>query len=80
MLHPPTELNNPVTMPLSIGQAGQKGKQTVVLILTVLQIVAPVGLFGAIGFAWVKSGPEYRIEFITRLCMTLSVPALIFTA
>lgn len=50
------------------------------LILTVLEIVAPVGLLGAIGFFWVKSGLEYRMEFITRLSMTLSVPALIFTA
>lgn len=51
-----------------------------VLILTVLEIVAPVGLLGAIGFLWVKTGHEYRMEFITRLSMTLSVPALIFTA
>ncbi len=50
------------------------------LILTVLQIVAPVGLLGAIGFVWVKTGHEYRMEFITRLSMTLSMPALIFTA
>lgn len=50
------------------------------LILTVLEIVAPVGLLGAIGFIWVKRGLEYRMEFITRLSMTLSVPALIFTA
>lgn len=50
------------------------------LILTVLQIVAPVGLLGAIGFVWVKSGLEYRMQFITRLCMSLSVPALVFTA
>jgi malate permease and related proteins len=56
------------------------GKQTVVLILTVLEIVAPVGLLGAIGYLWVKTGHEYRMEFITRLSMTLSVPALIFTA
>ena len=80
MLHPPSLLNNPDTMTLSTGQARQKGKQTVDLILTVLEIVAPVGLLGAIGFAWVQSGLEYRMEFITRLCMTLSVPALIFTA
>ena len=51
-----------------------------VLILTVLEIVAPVGLLGAIGYLWVKTGHEYRMEFITRLSMTLSVPALIFTA
>lgn len=50
------------------------------LILTVLQIVAPVGLLGLVGFVWVKLGHEYRMEFITRLSMTLSVPALIFTA
>lgn len=56
------------------------GKQTVVLILTVLEIVAPVGLLGAIGYLWVRTGHEYRMEFITRLSMTLSVPALIFTA
>jgi malate permease and related proteins len=58
----------------------ETGKQTVVLILTVLEIVAPVGLLGAIGYLWVKTGHEYRMEFITRLSMTLSVPALIFTA
>lgn len=50
------------------------------LLLTVLEIVAPVGLLGAIGFLWVRTGHEYRMEFITRLSMTLSVPALIFTA
>ena len=50
------------------------------LLLTVLEIVAPVGLLGAIGFIWVRTGHEYRMEFITRLSMTLSVPALIFTA
>jgi predicted permease len=50
------------------------------LVLTVLQIVAPVGLLALVGFFWVKAGFEYRIEFITRLCMTLSVPALVFTA
>ena len=50
------------------------------LILTVLQIVAPVFLLAAIGFAWVKVGWQYEIEFVTRLAMTISVPALIFVA
>lgn len=50
------------------------------LVLTVLEIVAPVGLLGLVGFVWVRAGFEYRMEFITRLCMTLSVPALVFTA
>jgi predicted permease len=50
------------------------------LVLTVLEIVAPVFLLAAVGFAWVKLGFEYRVEFVTRLAMTLSVPCLIFTA
>lgn len=50
------------------------------LILTVLEIVAPVGLLGLVGFLWVRAGFEYRMEFITRLCMTLSLPPLVFTA
>ncbi|WP_090212780.1 AEC family transporter [Litoreibacter janthinus] len=50
------------------------------LILTVLEIVAPVFILAAIGFTWVKLGFDYRIEFVTRLAMTLSVPCLIFAA
>ena len=50
------------------------------LFLTVLEIVTPVFLLAAIGFTWVKLGFEYRVEFVTRLAMTLSVPCLIFTA
>lgn len=50
------------------------------LILTVFQIVAPVFILAAIGFTWVKIGWSYEIEFVTRLAMTLSVPALIFVA
>lgn len=48
--------------------------------LTVLNITAPVFILAAIGFAWVKMGFEYRVEFVTRLAMTLSVPCLIFVA
>jgi|TARA_R110000850_G_scaffold39087_11_gene101726 predicted permease len=33
-----------------------------------------------IGFAWVKLGFEYRIQFVTQLAMTLSVPCLIFVS
>lgn len=51
-----------------------------IIILTVLEIVAPVFLLAAIGFTWVKLGFDYRIEFVTRLAMTLSVPCLIFVA
>lgn len=50
------------------------------LILTVLEIVAPVFILAAIGFTWVKFDFEYRIEFVTRLTMTISVPCLIFSA
>lgn len=50
------------------------------LALTVLNITAPVFLLGAVGFTWVKLGFEYRVEFVTRMAMTLAVPCLIFVA
>ena len=50
------------------------------LFLTVLEIVTPVFLLGAIGFVWVKLGFEYKVQFVTRLTMTLAVPCLIFTS
>lgn len=50
------------------------------VILTVLEIVAPVFLLATIGFTWVKLGFEYRIQFVTQLTMTLSIPCLIFTS
>lgn len=50
------------------------------VILTVLEIVAPVFFLASIGFIWVKLGYTYPIEFVTKMAMTLSVPALIFTA
>lgn len=50
------------------------------LALTVLEIVAPVFLLGGIGFAWVKLGFEYRIQFVTQLAMTMGVPCLIFVS
>lgn len=50
------------------------------LALTVMNITAPVFLLAAVGFVWVKLGYEYRVAFVTRLAMTLSVPCLIFVA
>ena len=50
------------------------------LITTVMQIVAPVCILAGIGYAWAKLGYESRMEFVTRLSMTLGVPCLIFTA
>ena len=48
--------------------------------LTVLEIVAPVFLLAAFGFLWVKLGFEYRVQFVTQMAMTLSVPCLIFVS
>jgi predicted permease len=45
-----------------------------------LEITAPVFVLAAIGYAWVRLGVEYKVDFVTRLAMTLSVPCLIFTA
>jgi predicted permease len=50
------------------------------LILNVLEIVAPVFLLAAVGFAWIKAGLEYPMEFVTNIIMTLSVPCLIFVS
>ncbi|MEM1234173.1 MAG: AEC family transporter [Pseudomonadota bacterium] len=50
------------------------------LALTVLEIVAPVFALAGIGFAWVKLGLDYPVQFVTRLAMTLGIPALIFVA
>jgi predicted permease len=50
------------------------------LLVTVLQIVAPVFLLALVGFIWVKQGYEYRVAFVTQLAMSLSVPCLIFVA
>ena len=50
------------------------------LLLTVFEIVAPVFLLSGIGFVWVKFGFEYRLQFVTRLAVTLAVPSLIFVA
>lgn len=49
-------------------------------ISTVMEIVAPVFLLAAIGFVWARRGLDFRLEFVTRLTMTLSVPCLIFVA
>ena len=50
------------------------------LTVTVLEIVAPVFLLAAVGFVWVKVGLEYRIQFVTRLAMSLALPCLIFVS
>ncbi|WP_071674445.1 AEC family transporter [Nioella nitratireducens] len=50
------------------------------LVLTVLEIVAPVFLLATAGFVWRKMGLDYPVAFVTRLAMTIAVPCLIFTA
>ena len=50
------------------------------LVLTVFEIVAPVFLLAGVGYAWVRLGFEYRLQFVTRFAMTLAVPSLIFVA
>ncbi len=65
---------------MSIAAAPKRQKQSVNLVLTVIETVAPVFLLAAVGFVWGKAGFEYRVEFVTRLAMTLSVPCLIFVA
>ena len=55
-------------------------KQSVNLFLTVLEVTAPVFLLASIGYIWVRLGFEYKIQFVTRLTMTLAVPALIFVS
>lgn len=50
------------------------------LALTVLEIVAPVFLLAGFGFAWIKFGFEYRLQFVTRLAVNVAVPCLIFVA
>jgi len=52
----------------------------VTLVLTVLEISAPVLFLAGIGFVWVRWGFAYDTAFVTRLSMTVAVPALIFTA
>ena len=65
---------------MSMRRGGAAEKQIVNLVLTVLEIVAPVFLLAAAGFAWTRLGHDYPTEFVTRLVMTLGVPCLIFTA
>ncbi|SES29443.1 hypothetical protein SAMN04490244_109129 [Tranquillimonas rosea] len=50
------------------------------ILLTVLNVSAPVFLLAAIGFAWVKLGFDYPLDFVTRTAMTVSLPCLIFVA
>jgi len=65
---------------LSTNWAKFQGKQSVNLALTVIEIVTPVFLLAAVGLIWVRAGFDYPTEFISRLVMKVSIPALIFVA
>ena len=61
-------------------RAWKTGKHSVTALLTVAQIVAPVGVLAAVGFGWVRSGRDWPVAFVSRLAMGLAVPCLVFTA
>lgn len=50
------------------------------LTITVIDIVSPVFLLAAIGYVWIRLGFEYRVQFVTRMAMTLGVPCLVFVS
>ncbi len=50
------------------------------LLFQILQVIAPVFLLTAIGFAWVRAGWHYDVAFVTRISMTFAAPCLIFMA
>lgn len=60
--------------------SAKTGITNMTLALEILQIIAPVILLAGVGYAWAALGFEYKVQFVTRLTMNLSVPALIFTA
>ena len=49
------------------------------MLIQIFEIVAPVFALAAIGFFWARSGAPFDIPFVTRLCMTVSGPCLIFS-
>ncbi|MGR3485261.1 MAG: AEC family transporter [Paracoccaceae bacterium] len=48
--------------------------------LQVAGVVAPVFALAAVGWGWVRAGLDYPVAFVTRLAMTVAVPALIYDA
>ncbi len=49
------------------------------MLIQIFEIVAPVFALAAIGFFWARAGAPFDIPFVTRLCMTVSGPCLIFS-
>ena len=50
------------------------------IFIEVIEIVFPVFFLSLLGFFWVKKGFEYPMQFVTRLCMNLAVPCLVFVS
>jgi malate permease and related proteins len=50
------------------------------VLFEVLGIVAPVFILGLAGWVWVRTGEDFPLRFVTRLCFNIAVPCLIFVA
>ena len=50
------------------------------IFIEVIEIVFPVFFLSFLGFFWVKKGFEYPMQFVTRLCMNIAVPCLVFVS
>ncbi|MEL6475865.1 MAG: AEC family transporter [Pseudomonadota bacterium] len=49
------------------------------MLLTVLDITAPVFLLGAVGVLWAWAGVAYDFTFVSRLVLNISLPCLVFS-
>ena len=50
------------------------------IFIKVLEVVFPVFFLSCLGFYWVKSGFDYPMQFVTRICMNIAVPCLVFVS
>ena len=50
------------------------------LVISVLEICAPVILLTLLGCFWAKTGNSYDIDLVTKLVMNMAIPCLIFIA
>lgn len=48
------------------------------MILNIMEITVPVFALGLIGFLWARRGVDFEMEFVTRLVLNFSLPALLF--
>ena len=50
------------------------------VLINVLEIIAPVLVLALVGLIWSKTGLDYNVQFVTRLSMSLGMPCLIFVS